>query len=218
MLNLPLRPPAMLAKAAASLDLPSGGRVRLGLGAGGFFDPIVAMDGPRRTAGEAVDALREGIDVIRAMWSGERAVRYDGTHYHLRGVHPGPAPHGNPGIWLDAYGPRMLELTGARADGWLPSHAYLPLEKVPASIGRMKASAERAGRDPNSLRLVHNIAGSIGQRSATPFRGSVDQWIDQLVSLAHVGMNGFVLWPTGDVDEQLSLFAREIAPAVRSLT
>ena len=215
-LNLPLRPPAMLAKAAASLDLLSGGRVRLGLGAGGFYDPIVAMDGPRRTAGESVDALSEGIDVIRAMWSGERAVRYDGTHYHLRGVHPGPTPHGNPGIWLGAYGPRMLELTGAKADGWLPSHGYLPLEKVPASIARIKESAERAGRDPNLLRMVHNIAGAIGPESATPFGGSVDQWIDQLVSLVRAGMNGFALWPAGDIEQQLAVFAQEVAPAVRA--
>lgn len=214
-LNLPLRPPAMLAKAAASLDLLSGGRVRLGLGAGGFVDAIAAMDGPRRNPAEAVDALDEAIDVIRAMWSGQRSVRYDGTHYHLRGVHPGPAPLGNPGIWLGAYGPRMLELTGRKADGWLPSHAYLPLDKVPASIARIKESAERAEREPDALRLVHNIAGSIGPESEAPFNGSVDQWVDQLAALARAGMNGFVLWPTGDVDEQLALFAREIAPAVR---
>ncbi|TDD66157.1 LLM class flavin-dependent oxidoreductase, partial [Actinomadura rubrisoli] len=90
--SLPLRPPAMLAKSAASLHLLTGGRLQLGLGAGAFWDAIVAMGGPRRTPGQAVDALTEAIDVIRAMWSGERAVRTNGTTYRLAGVHPGPAP------------------------------------------------------------------------------------------------------------------------------
>src|ERR671914_1296248 len=62
-LNLPLRPPAVLARAAASLGLLSGGRFELGLGAGGFWDAIEAMGGPRKAPGDAVDALSEGIDI-----------------------------------------------------------------------------------------------------------------------------------------------------------
>ncbi|MGC9521986.1 MAG: LLM class flavin-dependent oxidoreductase, partial [Anaerolineae bacterium] len=90
--NLPLRPPAMLAKAVASLDVMSRGRIELGLGAGAFWDGIAAMGGPRREPGEAVDAVEEAIRVCRLMWEGERGARFEGEIYELRGVNPGPVP------------------------------------------------------------------------------------------------------------------------------
>src|ERR1700738_3021436 len=67
LLTLPLRSPAVLARSVASLDLLSGGRIELGLGAGGFWDAIEAMGGPGRTSGESVSALEEAIHVIRLM-------------------------------------------------------------------------------------------------------------------------------------------------------
>ena len=118
--NLPLRPPAVLAKAAASLDLLSGGRLELGLGAGGAWEAIKAIGGPVRTPGESVAAVEEAIQVIRLMWSGERNVRFDGKFYHLAGVQTGPMPPHPIGIWLGAYKPRMLSLVGRAADGWVP--------------------------------------------------------------------------------------------------
>ena len=88
--NLPLRPPAMLAKAAASIDVLSGGRFELGLGAGSFWDNIAAMGGPAREPGESVDALEESIEVLRLWWSGGEKVSFDGEHYALREVKPDP--------------------------------------------------------------------------------------------------------------------------------
>src|SRR3954468_9925991 len=103
--NLPLRPPAVMAKAAATIDVLSGGRFELGLGAGAFWEGIGAMGGPQPTAKESVDALEEAIEVIRLMWSGERTIEFEGEHHRLKGLHPGPPPAHDIGIWLGAYGP-----------------------------------------------------------------------------------------------------------------
>ena len=91
--NLPLRPPVVLARSVATLDLITGGRVELGLGAGAFWDGIAALGGPRLTPGQSVDALTEAIDVIRASWNaGGGSIRHEGEHYRVVGAHPGPAP------------------------------------------------------------------------------------------------------------------------------
>ena len=131
--TLPLRPPAILAKSAASLDQLTGGRVQLGLGAGAFWDAIAAMGGPQRGPREAVEALDD------------------------------------------------------------------------------------ADRDPTRLRKIYNISGLIGPESTEPFRGSVKQWTELLVSIAtEHRMNGFVFWPAEDHENQMARFAQEVAPAVRA--
>jgi len=88
-LNLPLRLPTLIAKSVASLDVLSGGRVELGIGAGAFWDAVVAMGGPRRTPKESVDALEETVAILRGFWSGERSVSFEGAHYQVKGA-PGP--------------------------------------------------------------------------------------------------------------------------------
>ena len=82
----------MLARAVASLDRLSGGRVDLGLGAGAFGEAVAAMGGPRRRPGEAVEALDEAIAVLRELWDTETrgGVRLAGMHYRLEGAKRGP--------------------------------------------------------------------------------------------------------------------------------
>jgi alkanesulfonate monooxygenase SsuD/methylene tetrahydromethanopterin reductase-like flavin-dependent oxidoreductase (luciferase family) len=215
--DLPLRPPAMLGKAVASLDVLTGGRIELGLGAGGFWDAIEAMGGPRRTAAEAVEATEEAIDVIRLVWSGQRGVRYDGRHYPLSGLHTGPRPAHDVGIWLGASRPRMLDLIGRKADGWVPSSPWAPPEALPGFLRRIDEAAATAGRDPASIRRVYNVAGTIGPETGDRFVGPVSHWVDELSALVDLAMDAFVFWPnTDDRLGQVEVFASEVVPAVRS--
>lgn len=183
--NLPLRPPAMLAKAAASLDQLTGGRVELGIGAGGFWDAIVAMGGPRRAPAEAVEATEEAIQVMRLVWSYERSVSFEGHYYQLKGYHPGPRPAHAMGIWVGAVKPRMLRLIGRRADGWVVSVMYVPPAEALIGQATIDKAARVAGRDPAAIRRVYNVSGVIGGvGSGAGINGSVEQWVDTLAEWA----------------------------------
>jgi len=158
-INLPLRQPAVLAKSVATLDLLSGGRVELGIGAGAFWDAVEAMGGPRRTPGESVEALEEAIRIIKGFLRGERTLRSAGEHYTVKGARPGPEPAHPVGLWVGAYGPRMLRLTGRLGDGWLPSVGghYMDPEDVPGNQRRIDEAAREADRDPAEIVRAANI-------------------------------------------------------------
>ena len=181
--NLPLRQPAVLAKTAATIDVLSGGRFELGLGAGGFWDAIQAYGGPRRGPGESLGALAEALEVIRKLWSGDRNLRFEGRYYRLAGAQSGPVPAHGIGIWLGVYGPRALRLVGRSADGWVPSFRG-ELAPIAAMAALVDEAAHDAGREPGAIRRVLNVAGSVTDGvTEGPFRGPVEQWTDELTGL-----------------------------------
>jgi hemerythrin-like domain-containing protein len=211
--NLPLRPPAVLARAAASLDVLSGGRVELGLGAGAYWDAIAGMGGDVLTPGASIEALEEAVQVIRALWSTERSARVDGTHYRLRGAHPGPPPAHPIGIWIGGAKPRMLRLIGRVADGWLPSAPYVPPPELTEANRRIDAAAVAAGRDPRDVRRLYNVIP--GQ---APLSGPPKLWAGQLADLALTeGMSTFILMVQAGRDGDLRRFALDVVPEAREL-
>ena len=159
-LNLPLRrPPAVLARAAASLDLLSGGRMNLGIGAGAFWDAVEAIGGRRLTPLQGVAALGEAIDVIRGVWDAAAPgpLRVDGEFYRVDGAERGPAPAHEVPIWLGAYKPKMQDLVGRKADGWLPSLPFLEPGGLPKGNAVIDDAARAAGRDPREITRLLNI-------------------------------------------------------------
>lgn len=218
--NLPLRGPVSLAKQSASIDLLSGGRFELGLGAGAMWDAVAALGGPRRTPGQALAALSEAIDVIRALWSSGRGLRVGGEHYTISGAHGGPQPTHDIGIHIGGYGDRMMALIGEKADGWVPSMAYLSPSKLKAKTILLERAALAAGRDPRTIRRIYNVGGQITatvDEREDAIVGPAQYWADRLVGLAEShSLDTFILWPAGDVDVQLELFTTHVAPQVRA--
>jgi alkanesulfonate monooxygenase SsuD/methylene tetrahydromethanopterin reductase-like flavin-dependent oxidoreductase (luciferase family) len=225
--NLPLRPPAVLARAASALSRVSGGRFQLGLGAGGYWDAIASMGAPRAGSAGALRALHEAITVMRGLWRADARVDHDGEFYRVAGVvgqEPGP---GGVEIWVGAQGPRSLALTGRVADGWAaPIPAYLPYERWAESNEVLDRAAREAGRDPADIRRVAQLVGTIeaeaaapgplARSGADPVRADVAGWVDLLTRLAtEQPFTTFVLWPQQATEQQIRLFAEEVAPGVR---
>jgi alkanesulfonate monooxygenase SsuD/methylene tetrahydromethanopterin reductase-like flavin-dependent oxidoreductase (luciferase family) len=209
-INLPLRNPALLAKSAASLDALTGGRVELGVGAGAFWDAIEAMGGPRRTPGESVEALEEAMTIMRAWWSGEPSVNVDGEHYRVRGAKPGPPPAHPIGLWVGAYGPRMLRLTGRLGDGWLPSLGghYASPDDIPRMHAAIDEAAKKAGRDPGAIERAVNVMEPDGGDLADRLAGIAS---DLRFTTLLVGV------PDEDAVGFVRRLGEDVAPRVREL-
>lgn len=218
--NLPLRQPAVLARSAASLDLLSGGRFEMALGAGGFWDAIAAMGGRRLNPGESIEALGEAIEIMRMLWDTEErsGARLNGKFYQVNGAKRGPAPAHPIEIWVGAYKPRILALVGQLADGWVPSLAYL--ERGLPSLGRMNQlideAAEAAGRPAASVRRMLNIGGQFSHNENGLLNGPPQLWAEQLAEMTfQYGTSAFIL--AVDDPATIERFAKEVAPATREL-
>jgi alkanesulfonate monooxygenase SsuD/methylene tetrahydromethanopterin reductase-like flavin-dependent oxidoreductase (luciferase family) len=215
--NIPLRPPAVLARAAASLDLLSGGRFELAIGAGGFWDAIEAMGGKRLEPGEAVRAFEQAIDVIRGIWdvTDRSPLRAGGEFHRVDGAKRGPAPAHDMPIWVGAGGPRMLRLLARKADGWLPSFAWAKRDGLVEGNAVIDAGATKAGRDPREIRRLVNIGGRFQTERTDTFQGPPAAWADDIADLAlEAGVGTFIL--ASDDPATMTTFATEVIPEVRS--
>ncbi|XVQ06525.1 LLM class flavin-dependent oxidoreductase [Spirillospora sp. CA-255316] len=224
--NLPTRPAPMLARMVASLSALSGGRIVLGMGAGGLWDRISDMGVPRLSPGDAVDAFEEAIVLVKMLSGDGPPVTYQGRHYQVNEIEP--APVAAPPVWTGSVGPKSLAATGRVADGWIPGHAADWLsERYRASRPIIDEAAAAARRDPREIRTVFNFPGRITDRPLPATRdrdgrwigGSVGQWAEELTGavLEH-GASGFTLFSaSGGTPDVVSLgrWAGEIVPAVR---
>jgi probable F420-dependent oxidoreductase len=151
--NLPFVSPAYLAKQGSTLDVLSDGRFALGLGIGGLLLGLTARGA---TTARRAARTEEYVAALRALWAeGAAPVRYEGEFYTIpeSRMEPRPVQAGGPPILLGGAVPAALERAGRLAAGWM-SRSGTALATIASEIAIVRGAAERAGRDPDSLRIV----------------------------------------------------------------
>lgn len=163
-LSASFRHPAILAKSATAVDLLSGGRLELGLGAGWYEREYGAFGYTFGSAGERFSALEETLEVLVRLLPGGPA-SYEGERFRLREAfnHPPPAQRPRPPIWVGGKGgPRLLRLVAHLADGWNTAWRWTP-EAYAERVAAARTACERAGRDPGTLRLSLGLFTVLGE-------------------------------------------------------
>jgi alkanesulfonate monooxygenase SsuD/methylene tetrahydromethanopterin reductase-like flavin-dependent oxidoreductase (luciferase family) len=217
-LGVPFRAPALVAKAAESLDRLSGGRLLLGLGAGGDDSEFRALGLPVRSPAEKVRGLEEAVRIVKGLWS-EPSLTHHGTIYHTENAQLEPKPAHRIPIWLGTFGERALEVTGRVADGWIPSRGYVPDEALPVMRDRVVAAARQAGRDPAELTCALNTQVTVDDRHGLhpdEFTGPPAKIVDSVRRYAALGFTAFNFIPASDDPAgQVRRLAAEVLPALR---
>jgi probable F420-dependent oxidoreductase len=213
-LVVPHRPAVLAAKMLATLDVLSGGRLVLGIGAGWLkseFDAVVTTPFPERGA-----VTDEYIDAFRLLWT-ERAPRFAGRYTKFDGIvlEPKPVQKPHPPIWVGGEGPAALRRAARIGNAWYPigsnnQHLLDTLPRLKAGIAKLHKATTGAGRDPSSVEVAFRVKryGAAVPPKATDgerrlFSGSEADLIDDLRALRDMGVTAI------DID-----FGRPTADAV----
>jgi len=225
-LVIPYRNPVFTAKALASADYLSGGRVILGAGIGWMREEFVAAGVSfEDRAARTVEYLR----VMKEIWSKPR-VAFDGRFAHVPeagGVRPHPIQRPHIPIWIGGHSDGALARVVAVGDGWHPLGLRPPVRLYPdemaVKVARLREMAAAAGRDP--ARITISFKGPLRFDGAaggapTPLAGSPAKIVDDLGAYAAAGVEHVVLdFSVTTVPEMLEVlerFARDVRPHVRA--
>ncbi len=232
------RPPAVLAKMGATLDVVTGGRLEMGIGAGWFEGEARAYGLPFPPTGERLARLDEAIQVIRLLWTNEVS-DFAGKYYTLAGARcaPKPVQQPAPAIWVGGQGEKVtLRITAQRADGW--DTDMLPLDLYRHKLDVLGEHCQKAGRDPASIRKMIHFSAVIGEDEGDTRRraeslarrwstslddlhgrvllGTPSQAAHQLAAYAALGVEHFVLSLQAPYDMRtVELYINEVAPRVK---
>jgi alkanesulfonate monooxygenase SsuD/methylene tetrahydromethanopterin reductase-like flavin-dependent oxidoreductase (luciferase family) len=188
--------PAVLARQAVSLDHASGGRFELGIGWGSWADDFSRFGVEPPEPAARVRRLRETLEVLKALWSGE-TVDYDGAFHHLRGATQAPGPVGTIPIVIGGTGPKTLALVREHADWWNVPVTHLGLlERSRSLAGDARVSIQQTvayvGRGADRAAVAEAAARRF--RQMTPVTGAGPELVDHFGALAEQGIERVYAW------------------------
>jgi alkanesulfonate monooxygenase SsuD/methylene tetrahydromethanopterin reductase-like flavin-dependent oxidoreductase (luciferase family) len=233
------RPPALLAKMSSTLDVISGGRFELGLGAGGGKDDHLASGYPFPPTSVRVEMLEEAVGLIKQLWT-EPEVSFKGRYYTLQGaaINPKPVQAPHPPVLLGGHGETYLLRAVARYADICNIGFEMSVDEHRAKLRFLEQHCQSAGRDLSEIEVTHNTRVLIAesnsefeklaacdaassQMSLSDYKASLnkaiagtpEQCAEQLWRYVGNGITYFfLLFPDPIHSESLELFAREVMP------
>ena len=231
------RPPALLANMAATLDVIGGGRLELGIGAGGGRRDHLAAGLPFPSTARRVEMLEESVEIIKRLWA-EPLVDFEGRHYSLHGAacDPKPVQSPRPPLLIGGHGEQHLLRAAAKHADICNIGSEMTLAEHRAKLEVLAEHCRRVGRDVNEIEVSHNTRVFIGEDDAEleqliqqaaqeanatvgEYRASLSNAVvgtplrcaEQIQSYADVGISYFFLiFPNPTPTRGLELFAREV--------
>jgi len=164
---VPFHHPGILAKRIATVDHISKGRTIFGAGSGWIEREFKAYGIRFDSFRTRTQKFLEGIEVIKALWTTEGPVNYNGKYYTIENVEflPKPTQKPHPPIWLGGCSPQILKAVSEHGQGWIPHVKMVTPETLKAKIGLIKKLVRKVGRDPKDIVYALAIQTVVGTDS-----------------------------------------------------
>lgn len=233
----PFRHPGIVAKTGTTLDIISGGRFVLGIGAGWFKTEFDAFGFPFEGR---VSQMFEVVEIIKLLWT-QPSVDYDGVFYRIKGAVslPKPVRKPHPPIWIGSSGPRMLRFTAEKGDGWvIPNQSP---EEYRRKWDLIREFARKSGRRIQEIEAAYYAYSSISDTSETAWElaekyilperrrvagptlsvkdlgeicivGDPDEWIGMIERYAAAGAQHIIVKIVPLNQSSLKLYAEKVIP------
>ena len=236
----PFRHPALIAKAGATLDIISGGRFVLGIGAGWLKKEFEAFGFPFE---KKASVTHESVEIVKMLWE-KPSVDYDGRFYKIRDgtCLPKPLQKPHPPIWIGSSGPRMLKLTAELGDGWVIPNPTVDeyrqkletIRKHARKVGRRGEQIEAGCYAYASISLSSEEAWKTAEEQILPERrravrpnlslrdigeicvvGDPDEWIGRIEAYVKAGAEHIIVKIVPTNHENIRLYAEKVVPYFR---